>query len=147
MPDSHGNYTIDNVLYLHFEIHRENMLDDSVTKLAQVKHGLKKPLKIAFFNEEGHDEGGVKKEFFQLVTKEIFNPNLAMFVPKNNGRYFWFNGDSLEAPIIFEFVGMLMGLSIYNSILLDLHFPLLVYKKLLEDDLTRIDYFEELKEV
>lgn len=51
MPDSHGNYTIDNVLYLHFEIHRENMLDDSVTKLAQVKHGLKKPLKIAFVNE------------------------------------------------------------------------------------------------
>lgn len=70
-----------------------------------------------------------------------------MFLPKNNGRYFWFNGDSLEAPIIYEFVGMLLGLSIYNSIQLDLHFPLLVYKKLLEDDLTKIDYFEELKTV
>jgi len=93
-------------------------------------------------NEEGHDEGGVQKEYFQLLTKEIFNPNFAMFLPKNNSRYFWFNGDSLEAPIIFEFVGMLLGLSIYNSIQLDLHFPLLLYKKLLEDDLTRIDYFE-----
>ena len=70
-----------------------------------------------------------------------------MFLPKNNGRYFWFNGDSLEAPIIFEFVGMLLGLSIYNSIQLDLHFPLWLYKKKLEDDLTKIEYFEALKSV
>jgi hypothetical protein len=34
MPDSHRNYTIDSVLYLHFEINRDNILDDSVTELA-----------------------------------------------------------------------------------------------------------------
>lgn len=51
VPDSHGNYTMDSVLYLHFVINRDNILDDSVTKLAQVKHGLKKPLKIAFIGE------------------------------------------------------------------------------------------------
>jgi hypothetical protein len=61
MPDSHGSYTIDSVLYLHFEINRDNILDDSVTKMSQVKNTLKKPLKIAFIGEEGHDEGGVKK--------------------------------------------------------------------------------------
>lgn len=61
MPDSQGNYTIDSVLYLHFEIRRNNILDDSVTKLSQTKQSLKKPLKIAFLGEEGHDEGGVKK--------------------------------------------------------------------------------------
>lgn len=65
-----------------------------------------------------------------------------MFIPKNNDRLFWFNGNSLEAPIIFEFVGMLLGLSIYNNIQLDLHFPMLVYKKLLEDSGASIDYFE-----
>jgi ubiquitin-protein ligase E3 A len=71
-----------------------------------------------------------------------------MFVHKNNSRYFWFNGDSLEAPIMFEFVGVLLGLSIYNSIQLDLHFPNVVYKKLLEDESTpKIDYWKELADV
>ena len=43
----------------------------------------------------------------------------------------WFNAYSFEATIMFEFVGILLGLAIYNGIILDVHFPLLVYKKLL----------------
>jgi hypothetical protein len=54
-PDAHGNYTIDSVLYLNFEIRRNHILDDSVVKISQTKHSLKKPLKIAFVGEEGHD--------------------------------------------------------------------------------------------
>lgn len=32
---------------------------------------------------------------------------------------------------MYELVGILLGLAIYNGIILDVHFPLLVYKKLL----------------
>jgi hypothetical protein len=35
---------------------------------------LKKPLKIFFVGEEGVDEGGLKKEFFQLITREVIFP-------------------------------------------------------------------------
>lgn len=31
----------------------------------------------------------------------------------------------------FEFVGMLLGLALYNSVHLDIHFPEIAYKKLL----------------
>lgn len=48
MPDANGHYSIDSVLYLQFTINREKILDDSIAKIAQVKTGLKKPLKIAF---------------------------------------------------------------------------------------------------
>ena len=35
---------------------------------------LKKQLFIEFEGEQGFDEGGVQKEFFQLVIEELFNP-------------------------------------------------------------------------
>jgi hypothetical protein len=54
-----------------------------------------------------------------------------MFVTKNKNRYQWFNGDSFEPPIMFELLGTILGLSIYNSTLLDLKFPKILYKKLL----------------
>ena len=36
---------------------------------------LKKQLFVEFEGEQGLDEGGVSKEFFQLVIEEIFNPD------------------------------------------------------------------------
>lgn len=37
---------------------------------------LKKQLYVEFEGEQGVDEGGVSKEFFQLVLEEIFNPDI-----------------------------------------------------------------------
>lgn len=37
---------------------------------------LKKQLFVEFEREQGVDEGGVSKEFFQLVLEEIFNPDI-----------------------------------------------------------------------
>ena len=35
----------------------------------------KKQFVVEFDGEQGIDEGGVSKEFFQLVIEELFNPN------------------------------------------------------------------------
>lgn len=40
---------------------------------------LKKQLVVEFEGEQGIDEGGVSKEFFQLVVEEIFNPDYGKF--------------------------------------------------------------------
>ena len=37
---------------------------------------LKKQLYVEFEGEQGVDEGGVSKEFFQLVIEDIFNPDI-----------------------------------------------------------------------
>jgi hypothetical protein len=89
----------------------------------------------------------VKKEYFQLIIKEIFNPCRDMFLPKNNNRFYWFNGESFEAPIMFEFMGMLLGLSIYNRTLLNLSFPKLLYKKLLLSENEEFDCLSELTQI
>ena len=37
-------------------------------------------LQVKFVGEEGVDEGGPQKEFFQLLVRECFNPEFGMFV-------------------------------------------------------------------
>ena len=40
---------------------------------------LKKQLYVEFEGEQGIDEGGVSKEFFQLVVEQIFNPDYGKY--------------------------------------------------------------------
>lgn len=40
----------------------------------------KKPLKVKFEGEVGIDEGGLVKEWFQLLVAQIFSPQYGMFV-------------------------------------------------------------------
>jgi hypothetical protein len=72
-----------------------------------------------------------------------------MFLPKNNSRVYWFNGHSYEPPIRFEFVGMLLGLAIYNSVHLNVRFPLFLYRKLLGRGgaIKTTDMLEELNQI
>ena len=37
-------------------------------------------LQVKFLGEEGVDEGGVQKEFFQLLVRELFCPDYGMWV-------------------------------------------------------------------
>ncbi len=45
-------------------------------------------LNIEFSGEEGMDAGGLTREWFLLLSKEIFNPNYALFIPNANGNTF-----------------------------------------------------------
>jgi len=46
---------------------------------------LKKQLYVEFEGEQGIDEGGVSKEFFQLIVEEIFNPDYGEY-----HIFFWY---------------------------------------------------------
>jgi len=54
--------------------------------------------------------------------------------------------NSIEAPLNFELAGMILGLAIYNTVNLDVKFPVVIYKKLLDEPTTLkvnfISYFE-----
>lgn len=66
---------------------------------------LKKQLVVEFEGEQGIDEGGVSKEFFQLVIEEIFNPDYAMFTMQNESQTVWFNPTSFESTAQFTLIG------------------------------------------
>src|SRR3990167_4312509 len=139
MLDEDGHLVIDNllnidqVLHLQIQVRRNNLLEDSLRALSAQSKNYKKPLKIKFSGEEGVDQGGVKKEFFTLLMKELFNPAYAMFEQKFNDRFLWFNKLSVECNVNFELIGTLLALAIYNSVLLSAPFPKVVYKKLLNE--------------
>lgn len=65
------------VQYLDVRIRRTHVLQDAMNQLMHRPGELKKPLRVTFISggmdEEGLDEGGVTKEFFQLLIRQIFN--------------------------------------------------------------------------
>uniref|UniRef100_A0A0G4FMN8 HECT domain-containing protein n=1 Tax=Chromera velia CCMP2878 TaxID=1169474 RepID=A0A0G4FMN8_9ALVE len=112
-------------------VRRDRLLHDTMGLLLQAKPlELRRPLKVKFEGEEGIDEGGVKREFFSILIRELLNPNFGMFSYNEDTRIHWFNGNSLETKREFVLVGALLGLAIYNDVLLELSFPQAVYKKL-----------------
>lgn len=110
-------------------------------------HDLKKQLRVQFLGEEGVDEGGVQKEFFQLIVREIFDPKYGMFTFNEESRLCWFSPNPVVDDINireYKLVGLLLGLAVYNSVILDLHFPLALYKKVMDvevglQDLKQLD--------
>ncbi|CAN0125362.1 unnamed protein product [Scytosiphon promiscuus] len=129
--------------YLKLKVRRSHIVADSLLALVMLaEEDLKKPLKVTFVGEEGVDEGGVQKEYFQVMLRELLDPKYSMLKYDEETRRLWFNSDSLEAQEEFELVGMLLGIAIYNGIILDVPFPLVVYKLVMGGTPT----LEDLKE-
>ena len=93
---------------------------------------MKMPLKVIFRGEEGIDEGGVTKEYFQLLATQLFDPRFGMFqYCGDDGREIWINKDCCWSFDEFRFIGVLVGLAVYNGVILNVNFPKTLYKKLL----------------
>jgi hypothetical protein len=111
--------------YLILRIRRSNIVEDTMRILAHLPNAdLKKPLKVVFEGEEGIDEGGPAKEFFQVVTRELLDPQFSMFKADEESRLLFFNPHTFEIGLEFELAGTLIGLAIFNSIILDIPFPM-----------------------
>eukprot|EP00930_Biecheleria_cincta_P022882 TRINITY_DN16619_c0_g3_i1.p1 TRINITY_DN16619_c0_g3~~TRINITY_DN16619_c0_g3_i1.p1 ORF type:complete len:784 (+),score=151.60 TRINITY_DN16619_c0_g3_i1:51-2354(+) len=123
--------------WLVLKVRRSELIPDTLQQLGMHQLGingsdeLKKPLKVVFDGEEGVDEGGLRKEFFQLLTEELYNEDFGMFERIDESRNLWFNKNSFEVDLQFELFGTLLGLAIYNQAILDVKFPMAVYKKLM----------------
>ena len=57
--------------YLIVRVRRTHLISDTLLQMSLRKEDLKKPLKVQFVGEEGIDEGGVQKEFFQLIFAQV----------------------------------------------------------------------------
>nr|XP_023013190.1 probable E3 ubiquitin-protein ligase HERC4 isoform X1 [Leptinotarsa decemlineata] len=118
--------------FLVLNISREHIVQDALRELSQVNpRDLKKPLKVKFHDEEAEDAGGVTKEFFLLLLREILDPKYGMFKEYEETRAIWFSENSFEDDDVFFLIGMILGLAIYNYTIIDVPFPLALYKKLL----------------
>lgn len=92
-------------------------------------------LEINFKGEAGVDAGGVTREWYQVLSRQMFNPDYALFLPIASdkttfhpNRTSWVNPEHLS---FFKFVGRIIGKAIYDGCFLDCHFTRDVYKSIL----------------
>ncbi|KAL3132600.1 hypothetical protein ABBQ32_009129 [Trebouxia sp. C0010 RCD-2024] len=121
-------------------IRRNHLVEDALDEIARQKpRDVFKPLRVHFIGEDGIDAGGVKKEFFQLLVTELLCPDYGMLIFQSETRTYWFNPSSLEDEDEFMLVGLVLGLAIYNAVLLDFPLPLALYRKLIGQSCTLRD--------
>lgn len=132
--------------YLVLRVRRSPYLvNDTLLQIqnASANNTLKRPLKVQFIGEQGVDEGGVQKEFFQLLMRDMFDADYGMFKLDEETRVYWFRASKIDMTMEFELVGTMIGLAIYNSHLLEFSFPMLTYRKLMGHKST----LQDLKDV
>lgn len=122
---------------LKLNIRRDYLLEDAFTKImaASKKDLQKSRLYISFAGEEGLDYGGPSREFFFLLSRELFNPYYGLFEYSANDTY-----TVQVSPMSlfvdnkhewFRFSGRVLGLALVHQYLLDAFFTRPFYKALL----------------
>ena len=120
---------------LRLHIRRRNVFEDAYHQLRlRNAEEMRGRLHITFRNEEGVDAGGLSREFFGILAKEMFNPNYALFTSTEDGSTFQPNPNSNINPdhlSYFRFVGRIVGKALADGYLLDAHFTRSLYKHML----------------
>ncbi|KAF4518156.1 hypothetical protein B566_EDAN007847 [Ephemera danica] len=122
---------------LKLHIRREHLLEDAFNKImSATKKDLQKcKLYITFDREEGLDYGGPSREFFFLLSRELFNPYYGLFEYSANDTY-TVQVSPMSAFVDnhhewFRFSGRVLGLALVHQYLLDAFFTRPFYKALL----------------
>ena len=142
---------------LQLHVRRDNVFMDSFPALSflsadEIKYG---KLSVRFRGEEGVDAGGVTREWFQVLSRQMFNPDYALFVPVASDRT-TFHPNKLskvneEHLNFFKFIGRMIGKALYEGRALDCHFSRAVYKRILgktvsikDMETLDLDYYKSL---
>jgi E3 ubiquitin-protein ligase HUWE1 len=114
---------------------------------------LKAKLSVKFEGEEGADYGGLTREWYLVISREMLNPDIGLFVPSHGSKLaFQCNPASdiifaNEDFVHFRFVGRIVGKALYDNMLLDAHFTRAMYKAILRLPLSLSDVQDTEPEV
>ncbi|XP_044735910.1 E3 ubiquitin-protein ligase Nedd-4 isoform X2 [Chrysoperla carnea] len=120
------------------KVRRASILEDSyriITSVSKIDL-LKTKLWIEFESEVGLDYGGLAREWFFLLSKEMFNPYYGLFEYSAMDNYTLqinpFSGLCNEEHLnYFKFIGRIAGMAVYHGKLLDAFFIRPFYKMML----------------
>ncbi|GAN06879.1 conserved hypothetical protein [Mucor ambiguus] len=127
----------ENYAMLQLNVRRQYVFEDSYHQLQgrtgeEIKNG---KLAVRFYDEEGVDAGGVTREWFSVLARQMFDPNYALFITSAADKLTYQpNRDSAVNPdhlSFFKFVGRVIGKAIYDGRLLDAYFTRSFYKHIL----------------
>ncbi|XP_061384013.1 E3 ubiquitin-protein ligase Nedd-4 isoform X1 [Danaus plexippus] len=117
------------------KVRRNSILEDSYRIISSVSRIdlLKTKLWVEFESEVGLDYGGLAREWFFLLSKEMFNPYYGLFEYSAMDNYtLQINPNSgvcnEEHLSYFKFIGRVAGMAVYHGKLLDAFFIRPFYK-------------------
>lgn len=118
------------------KLRRTRVLEDSFTAVMRMSgEDLKRRLMVKFESEDGLDYGGVSREWFFLLSHEIFNPSYGLFEYSATDNYtLQINSASAINPdhlSYFTFIGRCLGLAVFHRRFLDAYFISSFYKMIL----------------
>ncbi|KAK9821448.1 hypothetical protein WJX81_000342 [Elliptochloris bilobata] len=131
-------------------VRREHVFEDSFHQLRmRTPEEMRWKLSVQFQGEEGIDAGGLTREWYQVMAREMFNPNFSLFVPMpEGGATFQPNPNSTvqndptrgtDHLDFFRFVGRVVGKALHDGLLVDAYFTRSFYKHCLGQPLTYQD--------
>ncbi|KAI8342036.1 E3 ubiquitin-protein ligase RSP5 [Chlamydoabsidia padenii] len=120
----------------HIKVRREQIFADAYNEvMRQAPADLKKRLMIKFDGEDGLDYGGLSREFFFLLSHQMFDPFYCLFEYSAHDNYtLQINPHSSINPEhlnYFKFIGRVVGLAIFHRRFLDAFFIVSFYKMIL----------------
>ncbi|KAI0792919.1 HECT-domain-containing protein [Abortiporus biennis] len=126
------------------KVRRNHIFEDSYAEIMrQTPNDLKKRLMIKFDGEDGLDYGGLSREFFFLLSHEMFNPFYCLFEYSAHDNYTLqinpASGVNPEHLNYFKFIGRCLGLGIFHRRFLDAYFITAFYKMILKKKVTLAD--------
>jgi len=142
---------------IRLRVRRNEIFMDSYHQL-RMRSGeeMRAKIQVQFQGEEGIDAGGVGKEWYNALAKEIFNPNYALFV-QAGGKACTYHPNPTSYVMrdhlqFFQFIGRVIGKAIHDGHNLEAWFTRGFYKHMLgrtviPADLEAFDpeYFSNLK--
>ncbi|PPD95047.1 hypothetical protein GOBAR_DD07921 [Gossypium barbadense] len=141
---------------LRISVRRAYVLEDSYNQLRmRPTQDLKGRLNVQFQGEEGIDAGGLTREWYQLLSRVIFDKGALLFTTVGSNATFQPNSNSVyqtEHLSYFKFVGRVVAKALFDGQLLDVYFTRSFYKHILGvkvtyHDIEAVDpdYYKNLK--
>ena len=117
-------------------IRRENVFEDSFRELHRRRpEEMKNRMYVVFEGEDGQDAGGLLREWFIIMSREMFNPNYALFRTSPGDRVTYIPNSMSHCNTnhlsYFKFIGRIIAKAIYDNKLLECYFSRSFYKHIL----------------
>ena len=141
---------------LSLEIDRAKVLESSFAAFEHLSlDDMRKQTHVQFDEEEGIDAGGLTKEWYSILLRELCSPNCALFVRTNDNVTLQPSASSSVNPRhldYFKFTGRIIAKAICDGQLIDPHFTRSFYKHILGLSVTYhdleafdLEYYKSLK--
>jgi len=123
-------------------LNRSNFIEESINQIKNID--VYKEWKINFVGEVNNDAGGIMREWFTTIFKTLENNKMKLFLQSETDDFSYIINPFLKRNqknfTYFDFIGKLMGKALIDNITVNICFNKLIYKMILEENVT----FEDL---